>query len=152
MTIAVQLVRECIREVAQSEERLLLIVGSPGSGKSKVMRELASIRVGEYIGAETLITQELFELLPGARRQQAPQMLDKQLARLQADTVLLDDIQKLFAPVLNLDTLALLRQLSRKYTIVAAWPGECRERKLTLFCNGHKMEYDAENIRTVEID
>ena len=124
MPVVIQLIMECVHEVQQTPEQLVLVVGKPGSGKSKILRELAGMRGWDYVECLTLVTEELLELVPKARPQQALAIMAKILAELNAEVVLLDGIQVFFAPVLHLDPLLLLRQLSKRQTIIAAWPGE----------------------------
>lgn len=123
MPVTAQMLITCINEVQKKDEKLVLIVGQPGSGKSKVMRSFADMRGWRYLDADQLITTELLELVPRVRAREAPGVMGKVLAASAADVYLIDGIQTLFTPLLQLDPLFLLRHLSRKHTIVAAWPG-----------------------------
>ncbi|VBB08516.1 Hypothetical protein LUCI_3789 [Lucifera butyrica] len=152
MSVTVQRVLESVREVEAGGECLRLLVGRPGSGKSKVMRELASMRGWEYIDAQNLITEEFMDLVPKARPLEALRIMSKIMEELNARVILLDRVQMLFAPVLNLEPLDLLRQLSKQYTLVAAWPGNCEGGKLCLMFNGHTKYYDiVENYKIIQI-
>ncbi|MCX7781287.1 MAG: BREX-3 system P-loop-containing protein BrxF [Negativicutes bacterium] len=130
MAAATQMVVDCILEVQTQAEKLVLIVGQPGSGKSKVLRELAEMRGWKYVHCKTLITEELLELVPRVRSQEAPRIMDKILGGYAADVCLIDGIELLFTPLLKLEPLLLLRQLSRKHTLVVAWPGRYEGEKL----------------------
>ncbi|EGO62598.1 BREX-3 system P-loop-containing protein BrxF [Acetonema longum] len=154
MPVTVQRVVETIREVEQGIEKLLLLVGGPGSGKSKVMRELAALQGWEYLDCRELMTEELLELVPKARAQEAPAIAGRVLGAKQAEVILLDGIQVLFAPVMHLEPLDLLRQLSQKFCIIAAWPGEVAGGKLVLAQTGRATprEYPLDRIRTIELD
>jgi hypothetical protein len=48
MPVTVQRIVECVREVQYTPEQLVLVVGKPGSGKGKILRELAVMRGWEY--------------------------------------------------------------------------------------------------------
>ncbi len=123
MAVVVQMVVDYVQELKGTGEKLVLLVGKPGSGKSKVMRELATNRGWRYLDCRQLLTDELLELVPKVRPQEAPRIIDKLLEAEKAEVILLDSVQILFTPMLHLEPLALLKQLSRKHTIVAAWPG-----------------------------
>jgi hypothetical protein len=153
MSVGSQLVIDFIQTVKEDQERLVLIVGKPGSGKSKIMRELATNRGWKYIDCQTLVTDELLELVPKARPREAPHILDDMLSREKAEVVLLDGLQLLFAPLLNLNPLVLLRQLSKRHLIVAAWPGRFEAGKLSFLepGRGEPYYYEAQDIKIIEI-
>jgi hypothetical protein len=150
----VQRIVEFVRDTEKLDERLVLIVGQPGSGKSKIMRELSAMRGWEYVDSRILVTEELLELMPKARPVEAPRIMDSVLGKLEAEVILLDGIQALFAPVLQLDPLSMLRRLSRKHTIVAAWPGQFENGKLVFNQDGRfpYREYEAQGIKLVQMD
>jgi len=153
MPVTMQFVVECVREAQKNQEQLVLVVGKPGSGKSKLFRELAIMRGWEYVDCNTLLTEEFLELIPKVRSQEAPVIMGKILADKDADVILLDDMQVLFAPVLNIDPLQLIKQLSKKQTILAAWPGEFDGNNLTFHQIGQKDDqaYKASNTRIIEL-
>lgn len=150
----VQHIVNFVNATKNREEKLVLIVGQPGSGKSKIMRELSAMRGWEYIDSRILVTEELLELMPKVRAVEAPQIMENVLAQLEAEVVLLDGIQALFAPVLQLDPLNMIRRLSRKHMIVAAWPGKLADGKLVFNQDGRLpyREYDAAGLNLVQVD
>ena len=131
MPVNVQMIVEYVQELKAGNEQLALIVGKPGSGKSKIMRELATNRGWKYIDCQLLISDELLELVPKARSREAPHIFSNMLEREKAEINLLDGLQVLFRPMLQLDPLELLRQLSKSHVIVAAWPGQYEGGKLS---------------------
>ena len=154
MPLSVQRVVECVHEAAKNQERLVIIAGRPGSGKSKIMRELSTMRGWRYLDCKAFVTHELMDLTPKARAEEAPHLIFKFIESLRAETVLLDGLQVLFAPVLHLAPLELLRQLSRKQTIVAAWPGEYQDGKLIFSYTGYETaqkQYAVENCQVIQI-
>lgn len=153
MPVAIQMVVDYVQELKDSQERLVFIVGKPGSGKSKIMRELGLNRGWRYVDCRELVTDELLELVPKVRPQEAPRIMDKMLEAERADVVLLDNVQVFFTPMLHLDPLALLRQLARKHSIVAAWPGEYADGRLTFMEPGlaEPKMFAAGGLRVVEI-
>lgn len=150
----IQQIVETVREVQKSSERLVLLVGRPGSGKSKLLRELSTIRGWHYVNCRTLLTAEILEMVPKVRAQEAPKQITAALEALKPEVVVLDDLQVLFAPVLQVDPLRLLRQLSRKFSVVAAWPGTYDGAMLTVAASGNPepQNYDAKGLTVIQIE
>ncbi len=93
-------------------------------------------------------------MVPKVRAQEASGLIARSLAALDAEVVVLDDMQVLFAPVLQVDPLNLLRTLGRKYSVVAAWPGEYDGKKLKVAAAGQNNPkvYDADGLTIVQIE
>jgi chromosomal replication initiation ATPase DnaA len=124
MPVTVQQVVAIVQKAGQSSKNLILIAGQPGSGKSKLLRELALGEKGwKLVNCRELISEEFLELVPNVRQQEAAPLMSKDLSRLDAKVILLDDVDILFTPVLHLEPFQLLRQLSQNQIIVATWPG-----------------------------
>ena len=150
----IQQIVETVREGQKSAECLVLLVGRPGSGKSKLLRELATIRGWQYVNCRTLLTEEMLEMVPKLRAQEAPKLIVAALETLKPEVVVLDDMQVLFAPVLQVDPLHLLRQLSRMFSVVAAWPGEFDGNWLKVSAAGQAepKNYDAKGLTIIQIE
>ena len=150
----IQQIVETVREGQKSAECLVLLVGRPGSGKSKLLRELSTIRGWQYVNCRTFLTEELLEMVPKVRALEAPRIIAGALEALKPEVVVLDDMQVLFAPVLQVDPLQLLKHLSRKFSVVAAWPGEFDGTKLVSATSGQlePKVYDAKGLIIVQIE
>ena len=150
----IQQIVETVREGQKSAERLVLLVGRPGSGKSKLLRELSTIRGWQYINCRTFLTEEMLEMVPKVRAQEAPRLIAGTLEALKPEVVVLDDMQVLFAPVLQVDPLHLLKHLSRKFSVVAAWPGEFDGAKLvaSTLSQPEPKVYDAKGLTIIQIE
>jgi Fe-S cluster assembly ATPase SufC len=153
MPIAIQMVVDYVQELKGEVEKLVLLVGKPGSGKSKIMRELATNRGWKYVDCQTLVTEDLLELVPKERPREAPHILGNQLEEEKADVILMDGLQVLFTPMLQLDPLELLRQLSKKSIIVAAWPGQFEGGQLSFLELGkdEPYYYNGTKLKIIEI-
>ena len=92
----IQRIVETVREGQKTAERLVLLVGRPGSGKSKLLRELSTIRGWQYVNCRAFLTEELLEMVPKVRAMEAPGLITKTLDALKADVIVLDDMQALF--------------------------------------------------------
>jgi len=154
LAMIIQQIVETVREGQKSTECLVLLVGRPGSGKSKLLRELSTIRGWHYVNCRTFLTEELLEMVPKVRAQEAPRIITAALEMLKPEVVVLDDMQVLFAPVLQVDPLQLLKHLSRKFSVVAAWPGEYDGTKLVAATSGQPAPkvYDAKGLTIIQIE
>lgn len=150
----IQRIVETVRDGQKSAERLVLLVGRPGSGKSKMLRELSTIRGWQYVNCRTFLTEELLEMVPKVRAIEASGIINKALEALKAEVIVLDDMQVLFAPVLQVDPLQLLKQLGKKFTIVAAWPGAFDGTNLSMAATGQPEPkvYDAKGLTIIQIE
>ena len=150
----IQRIVETVREGQKTAERLVLLVGRPGSWKSKLLRELSTIRGWQYVNCRAFLTEELLEMVPKVRAQEASGIIAKALDALKADVIVLDDMQVLFAPVLQVDPLQLLKHLGRKFTVVAAWPGEFDGVSLKVAAAGQvePRVYDAKDLTIIQIE
>ncbi len=109
--------------VGAKEEKVLVVTGKPGSGKSKLLREAAENQGWDYVDARLLITEEFLRLLPSERKEKAPELFVEGLSGHKGDVIMLDRVQTLFVPVFNIDPKAVIDALGKVYTIVLAWPG-----------------------------
>ena len=93
-------------------------------------------------------------MVPKVRAQEAAGLIAKALDALAAEVVVLDDMQVLFAPVLQVDPLNLLKHLGRRFSIVAAWPGQFDGKKLEIAAAGlsDPKLYDATGLTIVQIE
>lgn len=123
MTAGLDELLACVERVKDKPQRLVVVTGKPGSGKSHALRELAAKKRWDYVDCRLLVTDDFLELLPTLRAVRAPSMMGDILADYEGDVLLLDRLQSLFVPALHLDPLALLRKLSERFVLVAAWPG-----------------------------
>lgn len=112
-----------VEAVQGKEEKVLIVTGKPGSGKSKLLREAAEAKGWDYVDTRLLITEEFLKLLPSERKEQAPAMLTEELSGHRGDVILLDRVQTLFVPVFHIDPKSVIDALGKAYTVVLAWPG-----------------------------
>ena len=129
--------------VSALHSKLILLIGSPQSGKTALMeaygskKNLAPLRVGAELGAK-------LAALPQRRRQLQTTSILRDLADQHAkdNLLLMDNIELLFDRALQLDPLDLLKQHARVRRVVAVWPGQLTGGRLTYATTGHPEHQD----------
>jgi len=141
-----------IGEAASLYNRLVLVVGPAGSGKTTALLE-----VGKRIGVPRLdvnleLSRRMLELTDGQRPIQVQQMLRDLIGEASTEVVLLDNIELLFDVSLKQDPLRLLQGLSRAKTLVVAWPGTLHSGRLLYASPGHPQykEFQPEGAILIE--
>lgn len=103
--------------------RLILLVGPAKSGKTRLLMVLSEKISSPVINLNLELSERLLKIAEPQRVLYLPNLLEEICAQVQGDTVLLDNTELLFEPVLKHDPLRLLQGLSRKRTVVASWNG-----------------------------
>jgi hypothetical protein len=126
-----------ISEVADLYHRLLIVVGGPGSGKTRALT-VAQERVGGVlINANLELARRMLDLTERQRALQLPRLLAELVAAEHASVIFLDNIEMLFDTSLKQDPLRLLQGVARNKTIVAAWNGAISRGHLTYAAPDH---------------
>lgn len=112
-----------VEALKRAEQKILILTGKPGSGKSGILREAAANKSWDYVDCRLFITEEFLELLPAVRQDKAADIFGEILEGYDAEVVLLDRLQTLFVPVFHINVPDLLQKLGKKFVLVAAWPG-----------------------------
>ena len=110
--------------------RLILLVGPAKSGKTRLLMVLSEKISTPIINLNLELSERLLKIAEPQRVLYLPNLLEEICAQVQGDTVLLDNTELLFEPVLKHDPLRLLQGLSRKRTVVASWNGKIEGRYL----------------------
>ena len=126
-----------IGQVQQMANQLVLIVGPRGSGKTLALRAVAEQAGYPYLGVGLALSEDLLDVPPTERPFRVSPALDK-LVDKHGPVVLLDNLEILFEPTLQLNPLSLLQTLSRSRTVVAAWNGALTGSTLTHAEPGHR--------------
>ena len=126
-------VEDFVKEVEglqEAEEKVLIITGKPGSGKSGVLREAAAKKAWDYVDCRLLITESFLELMPTERKEKAAAMMKEVLSTYTSGVIMLDRVQTFFVPVFHIDVPSLLNELGKEFTLVLAWPGYVKDDQL----------------------
>jgi hypothetical protein len=128
---AVEQIRQRLSGIDDIYNRLVLLVGPSGSGRTAALRALANAEKAPMLNVGAEISRRLLDLTERQRALQLPKLLEEAVAELPNELTLLDNTEVLFNPVLKQDPLRLLQGLSRGRTIVASWPGHVHGGHLT---------------------
>jgi hypothetical protein len=129
--IALEQIREHLGGITDLYNRLLLVVGRTGAGKTTAIQALGhseSVPVLQ-IGAD--ISRRLLELTERQRILELPRTLEQVVSAVPPELTLLDNTEVLFDPTLKQDPLRLLQRIARNRTVVATWLGEVIDGHLT---------------------
>jgi hypothetical protein len=151
---AIDQIRERLAGVAENYNRLVLLVGHSGSGRTTTIRGVADAENVNVLNLGAEISLRLLDLGERQRILQLPALLEGLLATFPTNLTLLDNTEVLFNPVLKQDPLRLLQRMSRDRTIVASWLGEVDGRHLTYASPEHPefRRYSSDDLLIVSLN
>lgn len=125
-----------MQEADGNYNRLVLLVGESGTGKSSVMQDFAKEIGIDVLNISLAISEKLMELPPQKRGFRLQRILHDLMTE-QDSPLLIDNTEILFDATLQQDPLRLLLTLSRNSTIVATWNGAADAGSLIYAEPGH---------------
>jgi DNA polymerase III delta prime subunit len=128
---------DAIEQAASQYYRLVLLAGVPGSGKTATLQAVAREKGHPVLNVNLELSKRLLELTRTQRTRQVERLLKKVIASAPGDVVLLDNLEILFDPGLEVEPLRLLQVASRNRTVVASWNGTYKEGTLAYAEPGH---------------
>ena len=134
---AVEQLRQRLSGIADIYNRLVLLVGPSGSGRTTALRALADAEKAPMLNVGAEISRRLLDLTERQRVLQLPKLLEETVAAFPSKLMLLDNTEVLFSPLLKQDPLRLLQGLSRDRTIIASWLGKVEGPHLTYAVPDH---------------
>lgn len=134
--VATQL-EQAIQQAASQYFRLVILAGSPGSGKTSALQTAAKKTGCELVNVNLELSKKMLELTRTQRSRQVERLLKEIIASQSGDVVMLDNLEILFDADLEVEPLRLLQVLSRNRTIVASWNGSYVDGTLTYAEPGH---------------
>ncbi len=143
-----------IGEIGDLNSKLVLLVGTSRSGKTKLLRELGTklniepLNVGLELGRRLAAT-------PINKRGFSAGELLREIAEMERtdDPLLLDNLELLFEKSLQINPLDLVKRLAHSKRVVAAWPGELRGDRLIYADMSHPehRDYSRDGVVGLEI-
>lgn len=151
--IAAGEIRKHLRGIAELYNRLLLVVGPTGSGKTAALRAFAAEEGSSIVNVGVELGRRLLDLTERQRVIEVPTLLERIVGEAEGDAVVFDNTEILFNPVLNQDPLRLLKALSRNRTIVASWLGRLDGQHLVYATPEHRefRRYPLADLTVVEV-
>jgi hypothetical protein len=126
-----------ILQVATQYFRLVILVGSPRSGKTAALQTLADKIGCQLVNVNLELSMRMLDLTRSQRSLHVERLLKEIIASVPGDVVLLDNLEILFDPCLEVEPLRLLQVASRNLTIVASWNGSYNAGTLIYAEPGH---------------
>lgn len=133
----VESVVAAVCDAARLYQRLALLVGPAGVGKTAVLQAVSDRTGAALINLNLELSRRLLELSARDRVLQLYATLADVIRESPTDVVLLDNIEMLFDVTLEQDPLRLLQSLARQKTVVAAWNGCVEGGRLTYAAPEH---------------
>jgi hypothetical protein len=143
-----------VDEISAVHSKLILLIGDPRSGKTALLTDLAKNRQVTMLNIGSTLGKKL-AAIPHKQRHLEASALLRELTDKYAngDLILIDNIELLFDKTLHLDPLDLLRRHAHARRVVAVWPGELRNGRLTYADIGHPeyQDYSLDGVVPFEI-
>lgn len=143
-----------IDDLQSVNSKLILLIGPPRSGKSRLLNDLAALRQMRVFNVGRSMSRQLLTVPITQRRLVAAKALsDLATDHSRDDLVIFDNIELLFDQSLKLDPLDLLKRNGRARRVVAAWPGELSNNRLAYATIGHpeRQDYAIDGVVPFEI-
>ena len=137
MAVSADNLKQAIRQAGDLYYRLVLLAGPQGTGKTAVLQALAKENQYPLINVNYQLSKRMLELTRTQRSRQVERLLKEVIASAPGDVVLLDNLEILFDPGLEVEPLRLLQVSSRNRTVVASWNGSFQDGTLTYAEPGH---------------
>lgn len=147
-------IERLIGEIGDINSKLILLVGPSRSGKTQLLRQLSAklnfepLNVGLELGRRLAAT-------PNNKRGFSVGELLREIADKERteDPLLLDNLELLFEPGLQINPLDLVRRLAHSKRVVAVWPGELRGDRLVYAEMSHPehRDYSRDGVVVLEI-
>lgn len=143
-----------IDQLGELNNKLIVLAGPRGSGKTKLLQELGTKRGVQPLNVNLELGRRL-SATPHAGRGFSVGQLLRDIADKERkdDLLLLDNLELLFERGLQINPLDLIKRLAHSKRVVAVWPGELRGNRLYYAEMTHPeyRDYDAEGVVALEI-
>jgi len=130
-------------DTAGLNTKLVLLVGKPRSGKSRLLRDFSDLKQMKILNLGVSLGRELLIVPNSHRPLRCPEILRELLDHHTSDGLLLmDNIEILFDRSLIISPLDLLRRYAHSRRIVVSWPGTLENDRLSYAAIEHPEHQD----------
>ena len=123
--------QENIRDANSLYQKLILLVGKAGSGKTKILQEISEDFAAPMINVNLEMSSRLLDVPVEKRVSKLSRLFSSLLNDTGSDMVLLDNMEILFDKPLQQIPLSLLQNNAKNRVVIAAWNGEIENGRLT---------------------
>jgi len=121
------LIKEKIDVVKDAKYKLVLIVGKPGTGKSKLIQDFANEEGLPIIDLNRILGEEIPE---GQTSEYITNFMKGFLQTYNKEIILLDNKRVLYSKNSEIDLLTFLKEISEDKVVVSTWNGMMEDNKL----------------------
>lgn len=142
-TVLLEALQRRLLDVEHLNNKLILLVGGTGDGRTALLDALHAGQLAVPLHLGIALANALAEFPQRERHLQTGNML-RAIAQSHAPNgpLLIDGIELLFETSLKVNALDVLKRQSQARPVVAAWPGEWRNGRLTYATLGHPEYQD----------
>lgn len=130
-----------LKSASESYYKLILIVGSMGSGKTQLLKEIASYGF-HYLNLGEEFSRRMLARPVNLRVVEAEEIAIDIVKAQNSKRLAIDNTEVLFEYPIQLNPLALLKRLSLDHLIIATWNGHSDKSQLTYGMPGHPSYQD----------
>lgn len=132
-----------VDDITSLNSKLVLLISPPQSGKSVLLARLSERRRVRVLNVGATLGRQLLTVPSTRRHLQAADFLKDLTDDVAGHGLLLmDNIELLFDRTLQLSPLDLLKRHAHARRVIAVWPGELREDRLSYATRGHPEHQD----------
>lgn len=131
------------RELNFASNKLLVIVGTKGSGKTDLVQKVSAQLSWPVVNVGKEVSEKLLNLTVRQRRLKAEEVVADTLDATSHRALCLDNTEVLFDPALKLNPVNLLLNLSRNRVLVVAWNGHLESGSLVYAYPEHPEHFKA---------
>ncbi|MEN6327778.1 MAG: BREX-3 system P-loop-containing protein BrxF [Syntrophomonas sp.] len=128
---------EILPSLEHAYSKLILLVGTKDSGKTKVLQELQFQTGAPLLNVNLEVSRCLLEMTQRQRALRVAECMGNTVRECGNPLVLLDNLELLFDPALQLNPLKLLQGLARNQILIVAWNGRIKDGNLVYAEPGH---------------